>query len=366
MKKPFSCRPGGSSIAAALSLSLAFVAAAAEPDSPDLRPLTPDTVVKAEAAAALESALDSAPDSALSAALSPPATGVHPPGLKVPSGDTASAIDSFNVSAGMFLGGGVGLSIGGAPVFSLWKDGLPASLADAGLSDTSFRETVFPIDTLTLSFKSQKSPDVYNMMFPLSVGVGRLAGKNRYAAAVSFTMLSKDARFTVGTGSGADSSIDISHSMSFYAFTLDLVYGRAIPDRYFSIDKSDRTDLIAGVSVSPFTGLSRVTGAGAAPDSALSPRLWALRDSVARGALSVSASGIAFGWRLGIAKMRRLSKKGGLEGRLCWCGTWSTAFNTPDGKLTEKEISPKSGAPDRNVSYVSNRFEISVALIRKL
>jgi hypothetical protein len=355
---PFSCRHGGSPAAAALALSLAFLAAAAEPDSSALRPLTPDTVVKAEAAAA--------PDSAVSAALSTPATGVHPPGPKVPSGDTVSAIDSFNVNAGMFLGGGVGLSIGGAQVFTLWEDGLPASLADLGLGDTSFRETVVPFDTLKLAFKARKSPDVYNMMFPLSVSVGRLAGKNRYAAAVTFTMLSKNSRFTVGTGSGADSSIDISHSMGLYAVTLDLVYGRAIPDRYFSIDKSDRTDLIAGVSASPFIGMSRVTSAGAAPDSASAPRLWALRDSVARGALSVSASGIAFGWRLGIAKMRRLSKKGGLEGRLCWCGSWSTAFNTPDGKLTEKEISPKSGAPDRNVSYVSNRFEISVALIRKL
>jgi hypothetical protein len=318
--------------------------------------LAPDTVVKAEAV--------SEPDSSVSAALPPPATAVNSPGLKGQSGDTASAIDSFDVNAGMYLGGGVGLTIGGAQVFTLWKDGLPASLADLGLSDTSFRLAGGPGDTLKLAFNVQKSPDVYNMMFPLSVSFGRLAGKNRYAAAVTFTMLSKDSRFTAGTGSKPDSSFDISHSMGLYAVTLDLMYGRAIPDRYFSIDKSDRTDFIAGVSVSPFIGLSRVTSVGAAPDSA--PRLWALRDSVARGASSVSASGIAFGWRLGIAKMRRLSKKGGLEGRICWCGAWSTAFNTPDRKLTEKEISPKSGAPDRKVSYVSNRFEIGVALIRKL
>jgi hypothetical protein len=355
-KTPFSCRHGGSSAAAALALSLAFAAAAAaEQDSAALTSPT-DTAVQAEEPA-------SELDSTIAAALLPPASAALQPAVKDTGSAAVSATDSFDVNAGFYLGGGVGLSIGGAQVFTLWKDGLPASLADLGLSDTSLR----PIgDTLTLTFKTEKSPDVYNMMFPLSVSFGRLAGKNRYAAAVTFTMLSKNSRFTVGTGSAADSLIQVNHSMGLYAVTLDLIYGRTVPDRYFSIDKSDRTDLLAGISVSPFIGISRVAGAGAAPDSSSAPWLWALRDSLARSLSSVSASGFAFGWRLGIAKIRRLSKKGGIEGRLCWCGTWSTAFSTQDGKLAEKDISQKNGAPERKVSYVSNRFEISVALIRKL
>ncbi|MBN2189183.1 MAG: hypothetical protein JW699_07000 [Chitinispirillaceae bacterium] len=326
-KTPFSCRRAGSSAAAALTLSLSLVAAAAAHQ-----------------------------DSTASAALRP--------AVKDTVSATLSTADSFDVNTGLYLGGGVALTIGGAPVFTLWQDGLPASLADLRLSDTSFMLAGGPGDTLKLAFNTQKSPDVYNMMFPLSVSFGRLAGKNRYAAALTFTMLSKNARFTVGTGSAADSLVDVNHSMGLYAVTLDLLYGRSVPDRYFSIDKSDRTDLLAGVSVSPFIGISKTASTDAAPDS--SPRLSAVSDGLSQGMTSVSASGISFGWRLGIAKMRRLSKKGGLEGRLCWCGTWSAAFSTPDGKLTEKDISPKSGAPDRKVSYFSNRFEISVALIRKL
>jgi hypothetical protein len=284
---------------------------------------------------------------------------------KTGDSDKASARDSFDVNTGVFIGGGIGLSIGSMQVFTLWKNGLPKSLADFGLNDSSFKLASGAGDTLDLAFQSKKAPDVYNMTFPLSIGIGRFSHLYRWGAAVSFSMLSKDYRSIVGIGSNADSTgrrIDISQSLEMYVITLDLLYGRVIPMRLFSIDGADRTDIIIGVSVSPFVGLSKASSVSAPPDSASDPRLWALRNSIVRHLNSVSASGIAFGWRVGIAKMRHLSKNGGIEGRLSYCGMWYTRFGT----LTEKEISGKSGAPNRKVSYLSNRFEISFSLIRKL
>lgn len=348
--------------AAAFALAMAFSAPAAEAPVPD----TPDTLDKAETAPLS--------DSAITTKAPPPDLLIKPLTRKKTSAtdsaaDGIPAVDSFNLDSGFYIGGGVGLSIGSGQVFTLWKNGIQSHLSDFGLSDTSFLLAGGAGDTMKLVFRTQKAADVYNMMFPLSISAGRLAGGHRYSAAVSFTMLSKSSRLYVDIGDNADSTgrrLDISQSMGLYAITLDLIYGRAIPDRFFSIDGSDRTDFIAGISVSPFIGLNRTSSTGALEDSVSDPRLWALRDSVARGLYSVSASGFALGWRLGVAKMRRLSVKGGVEGRLCYCGTWTANFRTPDGTLAEKEISPKSAAPDRKVSYVSHRFEISVSLIRKL
>jgi hypothetical protein len=361
---------------AALALSLALSAQAVEAISAASRPSEPVSVVKTEGASDLMAAESESADSDSGAEVKIPPVQhtVQPTALKQAaqkdSGATGvTAIDSFDVNAGLYLGGGIGLSIGSGQVFTLWKNGLPSSLADFGLRDTSFLLAGGAGDTMKLVFQNSKPADIYNMMFPVSISVGRLAGKHRYSAAVSFSMLTKNSRSSVDIGGNADSTgrrLDISQSMGLYAITLDLTYGRVIPDRFFSIDKSDRTDFIAGISVSPFISLRRTSSVGAPEDSASDPRLWALRDSAAGGLTSVSASGIAFGWRLGVAKMRRLSKKGGLEGRLCWYGTWATSFRTPDGTLTEKEVSAKSAAPDRKVSYFSNRFEISISLIRKL
>jgi len=356
--------------AAAFALTLAFSALAAEADSAATQPAPAVKTEAAAAAALMSGAVMPEPDSGATVKVPPVDLAVKPPALKQAAKEDSgaagvAAVDSFDVNAGLYLGGGIGLSIGSGQIFTLWKNGLPGSLADFGLCDTSFGAG----DTKKLNFQTLKEADVYNMMFPISLTVGRLAGKHRYSAAVSFSMLTKNSRLSVDIGDDADSTgrrLDMSQSMGLYAITLDLTYGRAIPDRFFSIDKSDRTDFIAGISVSPFIGLSRVSSISALEDSASDPRLWNLRDSVAKGLTSVSASGIALGWRLGVAKMRRLSKKGGLEGRLCWYGMWATGFRTPDGALTEKKISVKSAAPDRKVSYFSNRFEIAVSLVRKL
>lgn len=370
-KTPSSFQCGNSSSiaavlhAAAAALVLALAAAASTPmpatdtvrTAPDSTGLTePSFDTSVEELSPDTAAAEVPSDSSRSAAAK------TKPSVKKDS--TGAAIrDSFNVQAGTLIGGGIGLSIGSFKIFALWKNGLPQSLADLGLKDTSFR---LAGDTVSLAFTTKQAPDVYNMTFPLAISFGRLSQTHRYEAAVSFSMLTKDFRSAVSVGAASDStarSIDISQSMRLYAITLDLLYGSAIPERYFSIAGADRTDLIAGVSITPFVNVHTTTGISTPAPSDV--RLLVVRDSISRRLNHVSASGIAFGWRLGIAKMRHLSKKGGVEGRLCYCGAWTPAFRKTSGILTEKEIGANSNDPDGRVSYVSHRFEISVALIRK-
>ena len=91
-----------------------------------------------------------------------------------------TGLDSLDLSSGFYISGGAGLSIGGSPVFTLWSDGLPSGLLDFGLADSSFSGMATG-DTLGLRFQTRKAPDVYNMMFPLSISVGKISGRNRFA-----------------------------------------------------------------------------------------------------------------------------------------------------------------------------------------
>jgi hypothetical protein len=280
-------------------------------------------------------------------------------------GKTPAAIDTFNVHDATFVGAGFGLSLGGFQLFSLWQDGLPNSLADFGLSGLS---CAVPGDSQALTFAARESPDVYNMTFPVAIALGRFSSVNRYQAMLSFSWLNKTARSTVEVGTDADSTgrrIIIANSFGMYTITLDLLYGRAIPEHYFSIDNGDRTDAMVGISASPFI-LLRKSNTVSYPAS--DRRLSAVNDSIEANLRSTfSASGIAVGWRMGIVRFRRLSKRGGFDAAITYAGRWSTLFRTNSGSiLTEQEVNSRSGDPGKKVSFFSNSVEISFSLVQRL
>jgi hypothetical protein len=274
----------------------------------------------------------------------------------------AAAKDSFNVRSATTVGVGIGLSLGGNRLFSLWEKGLPKSLADFGLNARSF---VQGADTMPLTFAIKETPDVYNMTFPVAVSLTRLSSSSRWQAVVSFSWLSKDSRSTVTIGDDSvGRRIAITRSLGLYTVTLDLLYGRAIPERYFSITGADRTDIVIGISASPFIALRKSATAGFPSGDA---RLSAASDSMASRLHPVSATGMAFGWRVGIVKLSRLSRHGGLDAGLTYSGLWSTLFRTRSGgTLTEQDISAGSVQDGTRVSYFSSRIDLFFSFINKV
>jgi hypothetical protein len=159
------------------------------------------------------------------------------------------------------------------------------------------------------------------------------------------------------------SRIDLRQSLGLYTVTLDFVYGRAIPERYFSIDKMDRTDAVIRISLAPFVRLARtskvkLTGSG--------QRMEALRDSIAAQMPGFSSSGIALAWRAGLITLRRLSRSGGLDASLNYYGLWCTGFRSGGAPLRNRDVNRSLPDADGEVSYFSNRFEITFSLVRKL
>jgi hypothetical protein len=265
-----------------------------------------------------------------------------------------------NFDSCMIIGAGIGLSVGSIPVFSIWKNGLPQSLAGFGISSSSLGQ---PADSVPLAFFLKENPDIYNMVFPLSISFDRCFSQSRLGTALSFSLISKN--YTSSIATAADSSlrrIDIRQQLSLYTLTLDLLYGRKIPARYFSVDGVDRTDAIIGISIAPLLALNKRSSI---KSNTSDPRFTSLADSLAKGANSFSSYGVAFGWRAGIMTLRRLSNQGGVEAGISYFGAWSGRFRTGEVPLLERQIS-NTGAEGKEISSISHRIELSVSLVRKV
>jgi hypothetical protein len=277
--------------------------------------------------------------------------------------DTAktSPKDSFNVHNATFIAVGAGLSLGSNPVFSLWKGSLPTSLSDFGYPSG---QTIMGADSLTLAFTSRETPDVYNMTFPITLSFGRLSRDYRYGATASFSWTSKTAKSSLIEGPDSlHRHIDITQGLDLYAVSLDIIGGRRLPKRYFTIDGVDRSDIVLGLSATPFIALKKSASIAA---SASDPLLDTAKSRAVACASSFSSTGIAFGWRVGIVSVRRMSKTGGLETGLSYFGLWSMHFQTDQRPLIESDLNAKSGSGSRHVSYYSGRIEFTVSLVHKV
>jgi hypothetical protein len=303
-------------------------------------------------------ALDTARKTAL-----PGATQRAPAGVPAPkprTDDSAGmATDSFNVFSTTIGSVGIGLSLGSLPVLKNWKNGLPEKLEDLGLA----KNLIAPAgDTVALRFTVKQNPDVYNMTFPLTLSLSRLSENHRMGVAVSGAMLSK--KFIAAIEIDSNRSVTLEQSMGYYTVLAEFNYGTRIPQVYFSVDNVDRTDAFAGIAVSPYIGLRKSShiSSSRSNDAALE----AIKDSITSNKNSFNAAGVAIAWRLGMATLRRVSKTGGIETSLSYQGLWCTRFKTSQGTFTFGSLDPDVPEPNDAVSYFSNRFDITIALIRRL
>jgi hypothetical protein len=271
-----------------------------------------------------------------------------------------SALDSFSISSNVIGGIGLGLSLGSLPILKNWKNGLPSALSDV-LPFTRIIDSIAD-DTISLRFTVKKSPDVYNMMFPLSFSLSRLWQRNRLGASASFAMLSKS--FNAAIEVDSQRTFSLEQTMRYYTMLIECTWGTRIPEIYFSVDKVDRTDAIAGIAVSPYIGLrNRVATKLSRPGD---PVLETIKDSLTYSARGFKATGVALAWRLGIMALRRISSTGGIETALSYQGLWCTHFKSSGDTFRYGSIDPGADNPDAVVSYFSTRFDITISFIRRL
>jgi hypothetical protein len=334
-----------------IMLRMAFLAFGQETDTTVSQPDSlQNTLSISDSAAGEVDSLSKPPD--------PVSGGKIPATVAVKPSVPESFQDSFSVFSSSIGGIGVGLSLGSLPPLKSWKDGLPKALADVGLSAGMVDDTG---DTVQLQYKVKESPDDYNMMFPLSISFGRLSANHRFSALFTFAMLSK--KYNAAVEVDSSRNVTVGQRMRYFSLMFELNYGTRIPERYFSVDKVDRTDAIIGIGLSPLIALKKSSSIKRNSSDAL---LETVADSISGRQSSFSASGIALAWRLGMVTLRRVSKTGGIEAGLSYQGLWCTRFTTPGGTLRFGDITMKSSTAEKSVSWFSSRFDITISLIHRL
>jgi len=177
--------------------------------------------------------------------------------------------------------------------------------------------------------------------------------KSSFSLEASFCYIGKSLQATLkhDTASG---KIDYRQALDSYTFNLGALYRYGLDERYFRIEGVDRTSLIIGAYVVPYSYLAKqssVSGSGVA-------------DSVLIAAKSTLqnfwAWGMGAGWRVGISTQRALSKNSGMEVSICYVGRYLGFFREKQGYVLNEDVNPSKSEPDNKLSFFSNTVEMKV------
>jgi hypothetical protein len=151
--------------------------------------------------------------------------------------------------------------------------------------------------------------------------------------------------------------INYKQSLNCYGFTVGAYFRHEIDERYFKIDKVDKTSFILGVGILPFFHLSKnesisSTGIGDSVIDAASGRLRTL-----------NAGGMGGAWRIGIGSQMAVSATSGMDVSVCYVGRYVGSLWQNSSYLQDKDINPTANKPETRLSMLSNTVEIRLEFL---
>ena len=172
------------------------------------------------------------------------------------------------------VGFGIGWALGSVDIFADWQSNLPDSV-----------QKILPSNPDTFGFSIKEPVNTYNILFPLSVSWTPLVyRRSSVSFEGSFCYIGKALQATLqhDTTSG---KIDYRQSLDSYTFSLGVLYRYGLDQRYFRIEGVDRTSVIVGAYVLPYSYLSKQTSISwsGVPDSVILPAKAQLRNFYAWG-----------------------------------------------------------------------------------
>lgn len=281
-------------------------------------------------------------------------------------GKVLDTTDTSSLDIGGYFGAGFGWSLGGSVLMKLWETSLPGSLADIGLSDTSFRiipdsttTTGLPGDTADLVFTTKEKPAIYTMSFPLSISYVRIGPKNRRSLSLCGSWMHKLYAATVSLkGDTVSGTADFRQSIHCYSLFLSALYGKEIDPRYLSIDGLEKCYLSTGIDLTPFTATQIITDVKAPKRS---NRLQEIGRAIDQRDRFIRGFGGAL--RTGINMMQRISRTKASDAAFFYTLQGYGYFFENGHRTDFADIDPSSRKKDRPLFWISNRFEISITLL---
>ncbi len=279
--------------------------------------------------------------------------------------------DSIKPSIGFFTGFGAGVALGSLPLLPLWKNSLPDSLTNLGLQENSFvvtADTSLPdslqiADTSKLVFRIKEHPSIYNMTFPLRLSIARIKDKSILRASLIYSLIYKNQKSIVFAADDTLSRrIDIKQKLFLHSAALEVNYGLKIPPHYFSIESVEKSYFFVGLGISPVLYLKNTRNID---NKSEDQRMQQVENSIREYSQNLSAFGTTFTFKTGVSAIRRLSSNGIAEISLCYSLNWFDYFYN-NGKRLQKSNISGSIEDKGDLSFLSNRFEVSVSLYRQV
>ena len=281
-----------------------------------------------------------------------------------------SVIDTTVLRNGFYFSAGIGWSLGDFDLLSLWENTLPDTLGSFGLTASSFSipydtaagaDQQPPSDTALLTFSVKDKPVVYTMSFPLSLSLVHLGANNRFAFSLYGSWMRKVFAATIAADN--DSllrKVDYREQMNVFAAFLSIAFSRRIPTEYFSIHGVQSSFFTAAIEIAPLIA-STIHRNVAAPASDV--RFGKLQDSISspsRRFLHGSAAAL----RLGLNLVKRVNRNSATDFGI-WYSIQGYGYFWEEGnRVRFSTIDPVNPKKERPLYWISNRFEISFAIMR--
>jgi hypothetical protein len=215
------------------------------------------------------------------------------------------------------------------------------------------------LDTALNKFSIKEPADAYTILVPITLCWTPFVNeRNALSFEGSFFWISKSFQaYLQSSDTTVSRWIHWQQSMSAYSFSLGLNYKYNIPEQYFKVENANRTSLLLGFSAAP---LLLVNKSASFSSSGLTDSTLAKADDAIDNR---SFKGIGCAWRVGFSSLHRLSTAKGLEISLVYAGQWYGYFKNGKTRATWKDFNPASSSSQENVSFISNTFQISFALV---
>lgn len=272
---------------------------------------------------------------------------------------------------GVYAGVGFGWSLGKFDAERLWEHTLPSSLIDLRLKETSL--SVLPDTTQTdsllrkgdmssLSFSIKDKPSSYNMTFPLSISLTKYRKEDRISAALAFSLFSKNQKSTVSMlNDSLSRRIDLRQKFLLYSLSLEFMYAKRISPIYFSVDGIDRSDFSLGLGITPLMRMKTTSSTKRYSDDY---RTMSIEDTIKKQLLNSDSYGFSMSIRTGISTTQRFSS-GALKIDLLYSMSWNDYFYNNGNRVYRDGLNKNDLEADKTLSFLSNRLEISLSLLRK-
>jgi hypothetical protein len=272
---------------------------------------------------------------------------------------------------GTYAGIGIGWSLGSFEAAKIWEQTLHSDLQSFHLTDTAFtilKDTTSSDtlirnygDTSKLRFTVKEKPSGYNMSFPISLSLVTFRPESKHSWVLSFFLFSKNQKSSLYTiADSVNRRIDINQKFRLYSASLHYLYSHRVPPLYMVVENISRTDVVAGLGIAPLMYLGSSNIVKKLSDD---KRINAICDSINKQFQSFEMYGLSMSLKAGFSTVKRI-KSGALEASILYTMTWNDFFYDNGKRVHRSNLDPLDGEGNKRLSFLSNRLEISLALLK--